>query len=120
VIDHLPLAREAITKHLRLLEEQRSKAQKGVDQGRGSDDFQDWMQRVARFAAKEHRELTRALPDASGTAQLGFEAMSADGSGRTRRPFRMLLEREVAEIERRLRLYREKPRSGLPRTWACI
>jgi hypothetical protein len=33
--------------------------------------------------------------------------MSADGLGRTRRPWRMLLERDVAEIERRLRLYRE-------------
>lgn len=31
--------------------------------------------------------------------------MSGDGSGR--RPFRMLLERDVAEIERRLRLHRE-------------
>lgn len=30
--------------------------------------------------------------------------MSADGSGRTRRPWRMLLERDVAEIERRLAL----------------
>jgi DNA-binding transcriptional ArsR family regulator len=33
--------------------------------------------------------------------------MTADGSGRVRRPFRMLLERDVAEIERRLALYRE-------------
>jgi hypothetical protein len=33
--------------------------------------------------------------------------MTADGSGRARRPWRMLLERDVAEIERRLRLYRE-------------
>jgi hypothetical protein len=32
--------------------------------------------------------------------------MSADGS-RVRRPFRMLLERDVAEVERRLRLHRE-------------
>jgi hypothetical protein len=33
--------------------------------------------------------------------------VSGDGSGRTRRPWRMLIERDVAEIERRLRLYRE-------------
>jgi hypothetical protein len=33
--------------------------------------------------------------------------MTADGSGRVRRPYRMLLERDVAEIERRLQLYRE-------------
>jgi hypothetical protein len=31
----------------------------------------------------------------------------ADGSGRVGRPFRMLLERDVAEIERRTALYRE-------------
>jgi hypothetical protein len=61
VIDHLPLAREAIAKHLRLLEEERLRAQEDVDQGRGNDNFQDWMQRVARLAAIEHRELTRAL-----------------------------------------------------------
>jgi|SRR5580658_811100 hypothetical protein len=61
VIDHLPLARDAIAKHLRLLEQERSRAQKDVDQGRGNNDFQDWMQQVARSAAKQHRELTRAL-----------------------------------------------------------
>jgi hypothetical protein len=33
--------------------------------------------------------------------------MSGDGSVRTRRPWRMLLERDAAEIERRLRLHRE-------------
>jgi hypothetical protein len=33
--------------------------------------------------------------------------MSGDGSGRTRRPWRMLLGRDMAEIERRLRLHRE-------------
>ncbi len=32
--------------------------------------------------------------------------MTADGSGQVRRPLRMLLERDVAEIERRLTLYR--------------
>jgi hypothetical protein len=34
-------------------------------------------------------------------------AMTAYGAGRVRRPWRMLLERDVAEIERRLRLYRD-------------
>lgn len=33
--------------------------------------------------------------------------MSGDGSGRIRRPWRMLLGRDVAENERRLTLYRE-------------
>lgn len=32
--------------------------------------------------------------------------MTGDGSGRVRRPWRMLIERDVAEIERRLELYR--------------
>jgi len=32
--------------------------------------------------------------------------VSGDGAGRKQRPWRMLLERDVAEIERRLALYR--------------
>ena len=58
----------------------------------------------ARAVSRMKRNWTDRTPRArcAGRAVAKGDAMSAQ-----RRPFRMLLERDVAEIERRLRLYRE-------------
>jgi hypothetical protein len=52
VIDHLPLAREAIVKYLRMLEDGRARAEAAVDEGRGNDDFPDYTRGIAQWLAK--------------------------------------------------------------------